>query len=311
MNNKITQYLTQISLLAIGLTHTIPSQALAPRTTINLWSPNYLAQQHALPMPTEQQSPKGAISHVATPRLLVYMPTQSNHKAMMVISGGGYRREELGKEGIPAANWLVQQGYTVFNLIYRLPMDGWRNKLVPFADGQRALRIIRQKAKEYNYNQVGVMGFSAGGHLAGMLAVSSARNFYSPQDNIDNNSARPDFVALLYPVVSMLSNGQQTQSYQQLLGDNATDSQRKALSIEQWVTKDTPPMFIAHAKDDPIASVDDSIALDEQLKKQGVKQSLTLFNEGRHGWGMGKAGTATTTWPALFGQWVDSLKGYK
>lgn len=90
----------------------------------------------------------------------------------------------------------------------------------------------------------------------------------------------------------MVSNGQQTQCYQQLLGDDATNSQKKALSIEQWVTKDTPPMFIVHAKDDPIASVDDSIALDEQLKKQGVKQSLTLFNEGGHGWGMGKTGTA-------------------
>lgn len=308
MERNIAQYIIQIGLIGIGLTHTIPSTAFAPPTTINLWSPNYLAQHHAPPLPTEQQNSKGAISHVATPRLLVYTPTQSNHKAIMVISGGGYRREELGKEGLPATKWLVKQGYTVFNLIYRLPMDGWHNKLVPFADGQRALRIIRQKANVYDYNQVGVMGFSAGGHLAGMLAVSAGHNFYPYQDTIDNNSTRPDFVALLYPVVSMVSNGQQTQSYQQLLGDNATDSQKKALSIEQWVTKDTPPMFIAHATDDPIASVDDSIALDEQLKKQGIKQSLTLFDKGGHGWGMGKAGSATTTWPELFQQWVESLK---
>lgn len=308
MKSNITQYIIQIGIIGIGLAHTIPSQAVAPPTTINLWSPEYLAQQHTLPLPVEEQSTKGAISHVAVPRILVYRPTQSNHKAIMVISGGGYRREELGKEGTPASEWLVNQGYTVFNLIYRLPMDGWHNKMVPFADGQRALRIIRQKANVYDYNQVGVMGFSAGGHLAGMLAVSAGHNFYPYQDIIDNNSARPDFAALLYPVVSMVSDGHRTQSYKQLLGNNATDSQKQALSIERQVNKDTPPMFIAHAKDDPIASVNDSIALDEQLKKQGIKQLLTLFNEGGHGWGMGKAGTATTTWPALFKQWADSLK---
>lgn len=305
MKTQIVRYLVRIGITFMTFSHSLPSQAFS-LTTINLWSPEYLAKQYNQPMPTEQQNSKGAISHVAIPRLLVYTPSHSNHKAMMVISGGGYRREELGKEGTPASEWLVKQGYTVFDLVYRLPMDGWNNRLVPFADGQRALRIIRQKANEYNYNQVGVMGFSAGGHLAGMLAVSSKHNFYSPQDTIDSNSARPDFAVLLYPVVSMLSNGHQTQTYKKLLGDNPTKSQEIALSIEQWVTQDTPPMFIAHAKDDPIASVDDSITLDEQLKKHHVKQLLTLFNEGGHGWGLGKAGTATTTWPTLFQKWIDS-----
>ena len=307
MNIQITKYLSQIGLMTIAICLSIPAIALEPTATINLWSPQYLASQHNSPLPTEEQNSKGAINHVAIPRLLVYTPSKTNNKAIMVISGGGYRREELGKEGIPVSEWLVNQGYTVFDLIYRLPMDGWHNKMAPFADGQRALRIIRQKATDYGYQQVGVMGFSAGGHLAGMLAVTNGQNYYPPQDKIDNNSARPDFVALLYPVVSMVSNGNQTQTYKQLSGNNPTLMQEKALSVEQWVNQDTPPMFIAHAKDDPIASVDDSITLDEQLKKHHIKQLLTLFNSGGHGWGLGQTGTPTKSWPSLFQKWVITL----
>ncbi|WP_296405893.1 alpha/beta hydrolase [Psychrobacter sp.] len=306
MNFITDKYFYRIGIILFILCYISSAYAFDPTTTIDLWSPDYLAKQHKKPLPIEEKNSKGAISHVAMPRLLVYKPSKSNHKAILVISGGGYRREEQGKEAIPAAKWFTNRGYTVFNLIYRLPIDGWNSKLVPFADGQRALRIIHQKANDYDYKQIGVMGFSAGGHLAGILAVTE-HNFYLPQDEIDSYSARPDFVALIYPVVSMESGGQRTQTYKQLIGDNHSLDLEKSLSIEQWVTRDTPPMFIAHAKDDPIASVDDSIALDEQLKKHHVKHTLVLFKEGGHGWGLGKAGTTTMAWPDMFQKWISTI----
>ena len=281
-----------------------PTSLPTTTTTIPLWSQSYLASQHLDPLPIEQQDANGAVSAVAAPRMLVSLPTHTNHMAILVISGGGYRHEELAKEGTPAAQWLVQQGFTVFNLIYRLPADNWQDHLVPLADGQRALRLIRQNAQRYHYHQIGVMGFSAGGHLAGMLAVSSKHNFYSPQDATDNLSPRPDFVALLYPIVSMVSYPHHSQSFKQLLGSHSTPDEQKSLSIEQLVNKETPPMFIAHAKDDPIAPVADSIVLDDKLKQSNIAQSLTLFDKGGHGWGLGKPNTPTMAWPALFERWL-------
>lgn len=278
-----------------------------PTTEIPLWNQNFLTSQQTSTRPAEQVTQKGSYTQISNPRMQVYVPQHSNHKAILVMSGGGYDHLEMGNEGIPVSQWLVQQGFTVFDLIYRLPPEGWNNKQVAFADGQRAMRIIRQKSSEYGYNQVGAMGFSAGGHLAGMLAVFPNQNFYPAQDNIDKNSAKPDFVALLFPVVSMLPEKNTTRSHKNLLGEHPTVEQEKAISIEQWVNSSTPPTFIAHANDDPIANVDKSILLDQNLKKAGVKQELHIFGTGGHGWGLGKPGNPTPTWPNLFLNWVNQI----
>ncbi len=283
------------------------AENIQPSDSINLWSQDYLISQRSNPLPIEHQDKKGAISHVANPRMQVYVPIHSNHTAILVISGGGYYHEELAKEGAPVSAWLVNQGFTVFNLIYRLPNDNWSSRLVPIADDQRALRIMRQQAAHYHYHQIGVMGFSAGGHLAGMLAVSANHAFYPPQDDIDNNVARPDFAVLLYPVVSMVNQPNHTQAFKHLLGKQPTIAEEHALSIEQLVTNDTPPVFIAHAKDDPIAPVADSMVLDDKLKQAGVPQSLTLFETGGHGWGLGKKETPTMGWTSLFLKWVKQI----
>lgn len=278
-----------------------------PTQEIPLWSQSFLTSQQMNKSLKEQADDKGHVTQVTNPRMQLYLPQHSNHKAILVMSGGGYIREDLAKEGKPVSQWLANQGFTVFNLIYRLPDEGWLNKQVAFADGQRAMRLIRQKAKDYDYQQVGIMGFSAGGHLAGMLAVLPNQNYYSPQDEIDKNSAKPDFVALLYPIVSMLPEKNHTHSYKTLLGKQATEAEEIALSVEQWVTPQTPPMFIAHAKDDPIANVDKSILLDKKLRQAGVKENLTLFENGGHGWGMGKKGTSTPDWKNLFLKWVNQI----
>lgn len=300
----VTTLITFLASLSVSYAH-----AELPKSTteIPLWSQNFLNSQQNTTRPAEQISQKGSYTQIANPRMQVYLPPKSNHKAILVMSGGGYDHLEMGNEGIPVSQWLAQQGFTVFNLIYRLPPEGWNNKQVAFADGQRAMRIIRQKSSEYGYNQVGAMGFSAGGHLAGMLAVFPDQNFYPAQDSIDKYSAKPDFVALLFPVVSMLPEKNNTRSHKNLLGEHPTAEQEKAISIEQWVNSSTPPMFIAHANDDPIANVDKSILLDQNLKKAGVKQELNIFGTGGHGWGLGKAGNPTPTWPNLFLNWVNQI----
>lgn len=278
---------------------------------INLWSPTFLASQKNSPQPdiiaSETVSKKGAVSHILNSRMQVFLPRYSNHTAIIVMSGGGYQREELGKEGTPASKWLAKQGFTVFNLIYRLPNEGWRDKSVAFADAQRAVRLVRQYGQTYGYHQVGVLGFSAGGHLAGMTAVYPQKTNYAIQDDIDKISAKPDFAVLLYPIVSMMNENSHTRSEKTLLGKNPMLEQRQQLSLEQGVTSDTPPMFIAHAKDDPIANPADSILLDKKLQEMGVKHELQLYATGGHGWGLGKKGTDTEQWRAAFLQWVKSL----
>lgn len=282
------------------------NEAIKPSTEISLWSQNFLNSQHINSIPAEQIDQKGSYTQISNPRMQVYLPPKSNRKAILVLSGGGYDHLEMGAS-TSVSQWLAQQGFTVFNLIYRLPTENWNNKQVSFADGQRAMRIIRQKASEYGYEQVGAMGFSAGGHLAGMLGVFPDKNFYPAQDSIDRNSAKPDFIALLYSVVSMLPEKNTTRSRINLLGKNPTTEQEKSISIEQWVNSSTPPMFIAHASDDQTATVDKSIILDQNLKKLGVKQEMHIFGTGGHSWGLGRAGTPTTTWPNLFLNWVNQI----
>ncbi len=274
---------------------------------IELWSKDFLQSEQVNPDLAEHVTKQGAVSRVSVPRVQLFLPKASNHKAILVMSGGGYMREELGKEGIPVSTWLAQQDFTVFNLIYRLPDEGWKNHLVPFADGQRALRLIRKNASLYDYQQVGVLGFSAGGHLAGLLSTDWQRQFYTLQDSTDQLSARPDFAALLYPVVSMLPPDNNTRAFKSILGKNPSLDRQKTLSVETWVNNSTPPMFIAHAKNDPIAPVSKSLLLDDKLKAAHVKEDLVIFPSGGHGWGIGKPDTPTMAWASLFLSWVKTF----
>jgi len=251
----------------------------------------------------------GAIEHIIAPQLRVYPPKQSNHIAILVISGGGYAREELAKESTPTAQFLQEQGFTVFELIYRLPNQDGNNLLAPFQDGQRALRIIRYHAHQFNIDpdKIGVLGFSAGGHLAGIIATQWQQQFSSLNDPIDQISARPNFVALLYPIISMQAPLDHTHAYKSLFGSKHDLAKQILFSVDLQVKQNTPPTFLAHAIDDPISPVQNSLNMQTALQQHKIAYELHLFKNGGHGWGLGKANTETTQWPTLFLTWLKKI----
>lgn len=247
-----------------------------------------------------------SLTNIAQPYLIVHRPAHPNGTAILVISGGGYAHEEEGKESGPAADWLASLGVTAFELIYRLPGEGWGSVNVPFEDGQRAMRLIRSMAQTYHFDshRVGVMGFSAGGHLAGMLATQSDTAWYTPVDQIDTHSARPAFAVLLYPVITMLPPYNHTHAYKELAPGGDMDR----YSVQLHVTSRTPPAFLAQAQDDPISPVENSHLMYDALQLAHIPSELKIFPTGGHGWGMGKPGTPTMEWPHLFEKWAAQMK---
>ena len=300
------------SLLGIAAAISVASQAQAQPTpqVIDLWPA--APPDGAGPHGPEQVGTNGSITNVSRPRLLAYGPAKPNGTAIVVISGGGYAHIEAGKESTPACRWLQSIGATAFELIYRLPGEGW-SRNAPFQDGQRAMRIVRAHAGSYEINpaRIGVIGFSAGGHLAGMISVLPDKPFYQPVDGADTTSARPDFAGLIYPVLTMMPPYDHTHSRRSVLGLHPTEAESVAYSVERHVDARTPPTFLAQAADDPISPVENSVMMFQALRGARVPAELHIFQSGRHGWGMGPPSSETRIWPGpvlqLGGaQWVPS-----
>lgn len=278
-------------------------QQIGSPKQIDLWPGSMPDDQRAI-RPDEIISNKGSVTNVSTPRLIAHYPAHPNGTAVLIISGGGYTHIETGKESTPTANWLQSEGVTAFELIYRLPQENWKTTNVPFEDAQRAMRIIRSQAKKLHIKTIGIVGFSAGGHLAGAIATEPDKRFYQPVDDIDSLSAKPDFAALIYPVISMLPPNNKTHAKRSILGDHPTHQEEAAFSVERLVTTNTPPIFLAHATDDPISPVANSYLMDEALKKANVPEEMHIFPTGGHGWGLGKKGSSVSEWPNLFKDWA-------
>ena len=254
----------------------------------------------------QRDSAKGSITQVAQPYLIVHRPARPNGMAVLLVSGGGYAHIEAGKESGPAADWLQAQGITAFELVYRLPREGGGVD-APFQDGQRAMRVIRARAAEWRIDpaRIGMLGFSAGAHLAGMTAVQPDAARYAPVDAADRVSARPDFAVLLYPVLTMRRPFDTTHAKKELLGTHPTQAARDAMSVELHVDARTPSAFIAQALDDPIAPPENSRLMAAALDRAGVPVELHLFQHGGHGWGLGRAGSEPAAWPQLLLAWLQ------
>jgi acetyl esterase/lipase len=251
----------------------------------------------------------GAVSNITTPRMRVYRPATPNGAAVLVAGGGGYFRIQLWKESTPAAEWLQARGFTVFELIYRLPNDGW-DSTAPFMDAQRAMKIIRSRAGEFGVDpgRIGIMGFSAGGHLAGFTAYQSARALYSGTDAYEKVSARPDFAVLLFPVVTLRKPYDTTRTRREIIGDKANTKAEMEWSLDTWADKSAPPTIIFASADDPTTPPGHGILLFETLIAAGASAELHLFRDGGHGWGLGKSGQVISQWPSLFENWARSLE---
>ncbi len=247
----------------------------------------------------------GALSNIATPRMRVYRPDKPNGTAVLVCGGGGYFRIQLWKESTPIAKWLQERGYTVFELLYRLPNDGW-DAPAPFMDAQRAMKIIRTRAQEFGLrtDRIGIMGFSAGGHLAGYTALLPVKKLYEGTDYYEIASARPDFSVLLFPVVSLRKPYDTTRTRREIIGENPSIEAQDAWSLDTHATKDAPPTIIFSAADDPITPPGHGIALFQALKAKDAEAELHIFEEGGHGWGLGKPDQILSQWPTMFETWL-------
>jgi acetyl esterase/lipase len=230
------------------------------------------------------------VSQVVTPTLTIYEPEIINTNstiAVLVMPGGGYSHLAIDKEGTKIAQWLNTLGITAFVLKYRLPNDAiMKDKSVgPLQDAQEAIRIIRRNAEKWkiNTNQIGVIGFSAGGHLAASLSTHYTDDTYKESDTI---SARPDFAMLIYPVISMQDEITHKGSKNNLLGASPTSNTITHFSNEMGVSINTPPTFLTHATDDKAVPCENSIRYYLALKKHQVAAELHLYQSGGHGFGI-------------------------
>ena len=248
---------------------------------------------------------------ILNPTLTVYLPQKPNGAGVLIAPGGGYQRVVLDKEGEEPALWLNSLGITCFVLRYRLPGEGHQQGPdVPLQDAQRAIRLVRKNASNWGLNpdRLGIMGFSAGGHVASSLAVKYQQQVYQPIDGIDEVNARPSFLILGYPVITMQDGYVHMGSRNQLLGGQPTREQMDAFSNELYVTKDTPQTFIMHATDDTSVPVQNSINFYLALKKAEIPVELHLFKDGGHGYSIRLThGKTCQLWPELCTEWLKSI----
>jgi acetyl esterase/lipase len=227
------------------------------------------------------------ISKVSEPTLTAFLPPKekASGTAIIICPGGGYAHLSIVGEGYDVAKLLNEWGVAAFVLKYRLPDDSImeRKEIGPLQDAQRAIQLIRLNAKQWNVNpkKVGIMGFSAGGHLAATLGTHF-KNAVIPNDAKVN--LRPDFMVLAYPVISIPDSLSRVD--RMFLGANASPEKVKSYLEEFAVTKQTPPTFLVHAKDDKAANPINSISFYDKLQKNGVRSELHLYEKGGHGFGL-------------------------
>ncbi|MDO9608307.1 MAG: alpha/beta hydrolase [Brevundimonas sp.] len=248
--------------------------------------------------------------YTTDPILTVFRPERPNGSALLLIPGGGYRWAVLDKEGYDVARVFAASGTTCFVLRYRLPADGWTAGAdAPVQDAQRALRLIRSRATDYGLNpdRIGVLGASAGGHLAGLASVRTEAT-YDPIDAADTASLRPNLTILMYPVATMADPYVHAGSRTHLLGDAPSVERIAAYSLEQMDWTGAAPVFLLHAMDDGAVPVENSLQLLTTLKAAGAPAEAHLFQEGGHGFGVRLIqGRPAQAWPDLVRAWAARL----
>lgn len=254
------------------------------------------------------------ISKVQTPEITVYLPTKKNAtgQAVIVCPGGGYVNLSYDWEGTDVAKLLNAKGITAIVLKYRLPNSKSNivSYLSPLLDAKRAIRTVRYNAGKWNINKnkIGIMGFSAGGHLASTLGTHFDEGDANSKDPIEKFSSRPDFMILVYPVISMTKNIMHKGSRNNLIGNNPTDELAKLYSNELQVTKQTPPTFLVHATDDKGVPVENSLLFYQALKDNGVPAEMHIYPAGGHGFGLGIGKGYLETWTDRMIDWLRGLK---
>jgi acetyl esterase/lipase len=274
----------------------------------NVWPPNLwpegppgggtvTAREEIIERSTNPAVHDRAVIHVRTPTLKVFRPRKPNGAAVLICPGGAYLRVVLDKEGDETAIRLAQAGITAAMLVYRMPQDGWTaGWQAPLQDAQRAMKMIRGGvvAKGVDPKRVGVLGFSAGGHLAAALTLVGSATAYPAVDAVDSIPSTPDFTALIY---AAYLNGQGSPAL-------AVGAAGPAPDLVARVSANTPPTFLVHAADDRSVPVEGSQRMYKALNAAGVPSELHVFPDGGHGFGIaGAKGKEAERWPDLFLAW--------
>ena len=255
--------------------------------------------------------PNGAPGALGTedsdqPSLTIFLPVknQANGTGVIVCPGGSYMALASNHEGRQVANWLNSLGIAAFVLKYRL---GPRyHHPIELGDAQRAIRLVRAHATEYGIapDRLGVMGFSAGGHLAATMGTHFDNGNATDPDAIQRAGSRPDFLVLGYPVISFTTPYTHQGSLHNLLGDNPDSKLMQSLSNELQVTAQTPPTFLFHTTEDKTVPVENSVLFYLALRKAGVAAEMHIFERGPHGVGLALRDPALAMWPELLANWL-------
>jgi len=254
------------------------------------------------------------VSKVQQPTIQVFLPSKANAtgQAVVICPGGGYGVLAYDWEGLDIAKWLNSHGIAGIVLKYRLPspMSQTEPHLVPLTDAKRALRLVRTHASEWNIapDKIGIMGFSAGGHLASTLATHFDQGDEAHADPVEKVSSRPDFAILGYPVISFDRSYTHSGSRDNLLGQGANPSLIDFFSNEKHVSKETPPTFIFHAQDDTAVLVRHSLEFFQALTANKVPAELHVYPTGEHGFSLSINNDGTQKgWPDSCIKWLGSL----
>ncbi|WP_051330336.1 alpha/beta hydrolase [Niveispirillum irakense] len=313
-----------VATAATGLMAMVPAQAAPASTTehLDIWpggigpgSAGLKIDQKVTDRSTDPAKPDRYTTGTTRPYLTIHRPAQPNGAAVLITPGGAYQRVVVDKEGLELVPPLLAAGFTVFILYYRLPGEGHEQAAdVPLQDAQRALRLIRHRAADWQLdpNRIAMMGFSAGGHLAASLGTRLDTKVYEAVDEADRLSARPDALALIYPVIDMVGPATHAGSRTNLLGEAAGEDKRAAYSPDRAVTAATPPTFLLHAADDKGVPVENSLLFHTALRQAGIPAELHIYAKGGHGFGHGDripADNPLTHWPDVLIHWLRPTLG--
>jgi acetyl esterase/lipase len=278
-----------------------PGMRAADPAIIELWPegiPGFRADA-----PQERETPDGHVWSVQHPTLTVCLPETQNGTAIIVCPGGSYANLAFEHEGFASAHWLNRLGVTAFILKYRLKEYG---QPAPLRDVLRAIRTVRSRAAQFGVksDRIGILGYSAGGHLG----ASAGTLFDAPEGRtgaaLDSVSGRPDFMMLIYPVITMEDPYVHGLSRTDLLGEHPTEDVIKRWSLEGQVTKDSPPAFLVAAEDDKTVPVENSLVFYEALRRAGVPAELHVYQRGGHGFGLRPGNGTASDWPARAEEWM-------
>lgn len=300
-------------LLSTFILFSLAITVLAQDQILPLWPGLPPLQKESNLEEIQQQNGILRISNVQIPSIEVYLPTKqiATGQAVVIFPGGGYGILAYDWEGTDFAKWLNSQGIAGIVVKYRLPISQslTNPKEVPLLDAQRALRLVRHHAGIWNIDpeKVGVMGFSAGGHLASTLSTQYSYGLERTKDAIDTNSARPDFSILVYPVISFQDQFTHGGSRKNLLGENPSQEQIDRFSNEKNVNSNTPPTFLVHAQDDLAVPVENSLLYYQALRANEVSASLHLYPSGGHGFAFGMGKGAVENWRLVLLDWIKTL----